>query len=46
MNLGQITQILENCTIEVPLNSKMSFFPYCCRKFAGWGGGGGEPSRT
>ena len=35
MSLGQITQILGNCTIEVPLNSKMSFFPSCCRKLGG-----------
>ena len=35
MSLGQITQILGNCTIEVLLNSKMSFFPSCCRKLGG-----------
>ena len=28
MNLGQITQTLWNCEMEVPLNSKLSFFPF------------------
>lgn len=27
MNLGQITQTLWNCEMEVPVKSKISFFP-------------------